>query len=82
MGLSESFTNFELRIYEFHFMYTMNICHDFFFNWKIEKQTVLDQYELFFSTAQSEKNSWTNWGKQIGEIPGTQICNEKPDNAK
>ena len=45
-----------------------NICYDFFFNWQTEKKTVLDQQEIWlFSTAQTEKNTWTKFGKQIGE---------------
>ena len=37
---SDSFTNFDFRIYDFF----LNICNDFVFNWKTEKKkTVLNQ---------------------------------------
>jgi len=47
----------------------MNICYNFFFNWRTEKKKLFwtNKKFVFFSTAQTEKNSWTKLGKQIGE---------------
>ena len=56
------------RIPNLRFFLT-NICHDFFFNWCTEKKNCLGPIKsLFtFSTAHTEKKSWTKLVKQIGE---------------
>ena len=44
--------------------------YDFFFNWQTEKNTCFKPIKSLFScsTAQTEKNSWKKFMKQIGEI--------------
>ena len=48
-------------------LFLMKICYDFFSNWQTEKKKAIFDQNFFFSTAQTEKNSWTKLGKQIDE---------------
>ena len=47
-----------------------NIYYDFFLNWQTEKKNLFwtnKKFVFFFSTAQTEKNSWKQFVKQIGK---------------
>ena len=66
MDSSDSFTNLEFPIYDF---FSQTFVMFSFSTGKQKKETCFGPIRnlLFFSTAQSEKNSWKKLVKQIGE---------------